>query len=140
MALPSSGPISSSMIQTEFGGSNPIAISEYYKGGANVPNTGTNANIPTSGQIKFSDFYNGSDLESYEYLLDSGSDSGVCSGGTPTTVYQTVSTFSFSEDIYSDAGLTTPSISGFYSNEGIAYREWSGTAWLGGGAFLCGLE
>ena len=24
-------------IQTEFGGSNPIAISEYYAGGANVP-------------------------------------------------------------------------------------------------------
>ena len=59
MALPGSGPISSSMIQTEFGGSNPIAISEYY---------------------------------------------------------QTVSTFSFSQNLYSDAGLTTLASANWYSN------------------------
>ena len=138
MALPGSGPISSSMIQTEFGGSNPTAISEYYKGGANVPDTGTNVNIPTSGQIKFGNFYNGSDLVSYQYVLDKGIDYEVCNGGIPTTVYQTVSTFSFSENIYSNAGLTTFANSGFYGYLGIAYREWSGTAWLGGGASLCG--
>lgn len=36
-----------SHIQTEFGGSNPIAISEYY---------GVNANVPASGTIKMSQF------------------------------------------------------------------------------------
>ncbi len=36
MALPTSGAISWSMIQTEFGGSNPINISEYYRGGGVV--------------------------------------------------------------------------------------------------------
>jgi hypothetical protein len=30
MALPSSGAISFSQIQTEFGGTNPISLSEYY--------------------------------------------------------------------------------------------------------------
>ena len=56
MALPSSGPLSLSQIQTEFGGSNPISMSEYYRGGAYV--TTNNTNVPTSGTIKISDFYN----------------------------------------------------------------------------------
>jgi hypothetical protein len=37
MALPASGAISLSQVQTEFGGANPIDMSEYYRGGANVP-------------------------------------------------------------------------------------------------------
>jgi hypothetical protein len=56
MALPVSGPLSLSQIQTEFGGSNPISMSEYYRGGAYV--TTNNTNVPTSGTIKISDFYN----------------------------------------------------------------------------------
>lgn len=48
-------------IQTTFGGSNPISISEYYKGGANVPsNQATSATdgtaIPTSGLIRVGEF------------------------------------------------------------------------------------
>lgn len=37
MALQNSGAISLADIQTEFGGSNPISLGEYYKGGAYVP-------------------------------------------------------------------------------------------------------
>jgi hypothetical protein len=62
MALPSSGAISLLAIQNEFGGANPISISEYYKGGANVPNTTTNASVPTSGAISFNDFHGASDV------------------------------------------------------------------------------
>lgn len=59
MAIPSSGAISLSTIQTEFGGSNPISLSEYYAGGSYVPagTTGTNGAVPSSGQISFSNFY-----------------------------------------------------------------------------------
>ena len=39
MALQTSGAISLSNLQTEFGGSNPISISEYYLGGGLVPPT-----------------------------------------------------------------------------------------------------
>ena len=39
MALQTTGPISFSQMQSEFGGSNPIQMSEYYKGGTNVPST-----------------------------------------------------------------------------------------------------
>lgn len=56
MALPSSGPLALSQIQTEFGGSNPISMSEYYRGGAYV--TTNNTNVPTSGTIAISNFYN----------------------------------------------------------------------------------
>lgn len=55
MALPSSGAISLANIQTEFGGSNPISLSEYYRGGAYV--TDNNTGVPTSGAIQLDDFY-----------------------------------------------------------------------------------
>jgi len=57
MALPLTGPISLTDIQTEFGGANPISLSEYYKGGAYVLTTDYAPNVPTSGVISLSDFY-----------------------------------------------------------------------------------
>lgn len=39
MALQTSGAISLSQVQGEFGGANPISMSEYYRGGAYVPTT-----------------------------------------------------------------------------------------------------
>lgn len=48
MALQTSGQITLADIQTEFGGSNPIGINEYY---------GAAAGVPTSGQITLADFY-----------------------------------------------------------------------------------
>ena len=64
MAIPSSGSIAMSAIQTEFGGSNPISLSEYYSGGSNVPSgiTGNNGTIPTSGEIQMGDFRGSSNV------------------------------------------------------------------------------
>lgn len=39
MALQTSGTITFAQIQAEFGGANPISLSEYYRGGAYVPTT-----------------------------------------------------------------------------------------------------
>lgn len=58
MPLPSSGAITLGNLQTEFGGSNPVSISEYYRGGGLVPNITVNNAVPTSGQISLSNFYN----------------------------------------------------------------------------------
>lgn len=55
MALPSSGPITLKMLQDEFGGSDPISLSEYYRNGGLVPSN--NTSVPTSGAISLSDFY-----------------------------------------------------------------------------------
>lgn len=55
MTLPSSGTISLSQLQTEFGGSNPISLSEYYRNGGLT--TSNNTGVPTSGTISLSHFY-----------------------------------------------------------------------------------
>jgi hypothetical protein len=57
MTLPSeNNPISLGKIQTEFGGSDPISVTEYYRSGSYVSGSG-NANIPTSGALSLSNFY-----------------------------------------------------------------------------------
>ena len=59
--MQTSGAISLSNIQSEFGGSNPISISEYIRGGSLVPDTVANSAIPTSlSNISFNDFYGSS--------------------------------------------------------------------------------
>ena len=57
MAVQSSGAdLTMQDLVSEFGGSAPHAISEYYGGGGLVP-AGANPNVPTSGEVQFSDFY-----------------------------------------------------------------------------------
>ncbi len=56
MALPSSGSLSLSQIQGEWGGSAPISLSEYYRG--SLPTGRTNyGTIPYSGAIDIADFH-----------------------------------------------------------------------------------
>lgn len=59
MTVKSSGSLAFSEIQTEFTGSNPISLSEYYAGGSYVTagTTGINGAIPSSGAISVSKFY-----------------------------------------------------------------------------------
>ena len=63
MALQTSGAISLLNIQNEFGGSNPIAISEYY---------GAASGIPTSGLISISNFYGASAVQLPTIALNAG--------------------------------------------------------------------
>lgn len=61
MPIPGPGTaISMNTIATEFGGTVPHSLSEYYRGGGLVPNTPTNAAIPTSGAISMGNFYGSS--------------------------------------------------------------------------------
>jgi hypothetical protein len=88
--IPSS--ISLGNIQTEFGGSNPISISEYYSGGAYVAGGTANATsvvIPTSGTISFSNFSGAAavvspvvDLPQYNAGL--GYDVNLTASGSPS--------------------------------------------------------
>ena len=64
MALQSSGAISLQDLKTEFGDTGASSLSEFYRGGSLVPNTGTNAAVPTSGQISLTDFYGASAIVS----------------------------------------------------------------------------
>ena len=74
MAIPSAGSaLALSAIQTEFGGSNPISMSEYYAGGDNVPSgtTGDSGNIPSSGTISMSQFYGSTNRVSIALTISS---------------------------------------------------------------------
>lgn len=76
MTLPSSGAISLLDIQNEYGGTNPIGLNEYYRGGGLVPNTSENTGVPTSGTIQLDDFYGasaGATSYSVDILLMAGS-------------------------------------------------------------------
>ena len=59
MALPTSGPLSFADVQTEFGGTNPIGMNEYYRGAfpTLVPDVrNATDTIPTSGAISLENF------------------------------------------------------------------------------------
>jgi hypothetical protein len=74
------GTISLSDIQTEFGGSNPIGINEYYGSGGLVP---SGQNVPSSGQISFNDLRGKSKSISIaiDYLIVAGGGGGNSGGG-----------------------------------------------------------
>ena len=79
MTLQSSGAIKFSEIQTEFGGSNPVSVSEYYAGGVNVPGgtSGVNGAVPASGAISISKFYGTSDVPPITFTPDGGTSAGA---------------------------------------------------------------
>lgn len=92
MPLQSSGAISLTDIQTEFGGANPISINEYYQNGGIV---GAVFGIPTSGQIAFSDFYGKSNfiMPDQGIFAFGNNNSGPPGGNSSTGVlsYNTIS-------------------------------------------------
>lgn len=57
MALPSSGPLKFTDLLNEFEDTEDIRFSDYYRGGALVPNAPANNQIATSGALRVSDFY-----------------------------------------------------------------------------------
>lgn len=78
MAIQGSGSINMTDIAAEFGGSVPHSLSEYYRNGGAVP--GNNTNVPTSGTISLSNFYNA--VNEIQYVVSSS-----------TTNFQTSSAF-----------------------------------------------
>lgn len=118
MALQSSGnPISLGDIQNEFGGSNPINISEYYRGGTYVPDTAANSDIPTDNTIKLSDFYGGNGEETawrgIDFICEDNNISVALSGSNSFNLTATVTggTGSFTYLWYNPDGTTTTIIS-----------------------------
>lgn len=140
MALQTTGPISIDDLRNEFAGGTNSILSNYYRGVNFVPDTSTNSGIPTSGEIKLSDFYGGSNLVDVSYTQHrpfySLSEFNACNITNISVVYQISSIFNFTQTIYSDSSGINTAPSGWYSN-GTGVRQWSGVAWLGGGANLC---
>jgi len=79
MAVTSSAPISITDLVTEFGGSTPHALTEYYRGGSLVPDTATNASVPTSGAISLTNFYGSSSVTAWSTTMTVGGITGKLS-------------------------------------------------------------
>tara|TARA_R100001463_G_scaffold26509_7_gene62025 strand:+ start:5941 stop:6483 length:543 start_codon:yes stop_codon:yes gene_type:complete len=83
MAVTSSAPIDIGDLVTEFGGSTPHSLTEYYRGGSLVPNTTTNASVPASGAISLTDFFGASATSGTDdrtLTIGSGSFGGFITG------------------------------------------------------------
>ena len=105
MALQSSGEISLANVQTEFGGSNPIGINEYY---------GVAAGVPGSGTISLADFYGKSAAVAFDfttYVL-----------GSSITSYGNSQTHNYSGNIVTPGAGSSPK----------TFTIWMRTAYQGG--------
>jgi len=114
MALQSSGAISLAQIQGEWGGSNPISLSEYYRG--SLPTGRTNyGSIPSSGAISFSNFY-GTNAATGNWTSIVTVGSGAITNKVTAYGYQNNSPITFGS--ISDATVNT------YSNRTILSLSW----------------
>lgn len=91
MALQSSGAISLANLQSEYGGSNPISMSEYYRNGGLVPNS-----ISSTGPGSYTSYQysrNSTDWNVYIFGTINWSGSNIVSSslsiGTTTTSFST---------------------------------------------------
>ena len=126
MALPNSGALALSQIQSEFGGSNPIAMNEYYRGGSYVPSHGGTTGIPASGTIAINQFYGKSDAAPVDTAV-----SGTC-GSTNTGKFSTqqrgIQVYQYGTDYpahgsWSDSSFTNSSGNTTYTISRISASE-----------------
>ena len=83
MALPTSGPLSLADIQGEFGGANPISLSEYYAGNGLVApgTTGTYGPVPSIGSpISIQNFYGTAATGPLSIIIDPSALTNIFSG------------------------------------------------------------
>lgn len=80
MTLPNSGSLALSQIQGEFGGSNPIGLNEYYRGGSLVPSHANTSGIPSSGQISVNQFYGKSNAAPIDTTVSGNQGTSSASG------------------------------------------------------------
>lgn len=126
MTLPASGVISLPEVQTEFGGVNPISLSEYYRNGSYV--TANNTSVPTSGEISLSNFYGTvKALLVYYEVIGGGGGGGYGRNNYTTTDGSRGGTGGSS--VLSGSGLTTITATGGIGGlNGPVQNEWQGVA------------
>ena len=124
-----SGAISFSDVQTEFGGSNPISLSEYYRGGSNVPSVGAGTSgIPTSNTISADNLRGRSKTATVTYdVLGAGGGGGA---GYHSELPGSKGTYAYSggSASLSGSGITTVTSSGGGGGENGAFIWNSPTA------------
>lgn len=109
MVLQTTGPINLLNIQSEFGGTSPISISEYYRGSGLVPNG--SLGIPASGAISFANFYGARKLSTLDEIV----------GAIKSTNYINIRNYLFSKTGFASGIETTNALSMSYSTS-ASYR------------------
>jgi hypothetical protein len=99
MALPITGKITLGDIRDEFGGSNPVKLSDYYKGGGLVPDIFNNESVPTSGTIKISDFYGASAVTTETLSVSPVSNDVSSNAATYTVQVSSNTSWTFSSNV-----------------------------------------
>jgi hypothetical protein len=112
MALQTSGAISLLDIQNEFGGSNPISLSEYY---------GAASGIPASGTISIGNFYGATAFNPLSWTTNNNDYWGM--NLNMDNYGLTVSPFMKVFNGYNDVYLTTKQVD-FYITPGVAVNYW----------------
>jgi hypothetical protein len=87
MVVSTSGPLYLSEIQTEFGGTNPIYLGEYFKGGSYVPSVGLGTSgIPSTGTTTGASYFRGKyKFITVSYAMIGGGGGGGAGDGASTT-------------------------------------------------------
>jgi len=117
-----SGAISFSDIQTEFGGSHPISLSEYYRGGSQVPSVGAGTSgIPTSSTISADNLRGKSKTATVTYDVLGAGGGGGC--GYHSEAPNTKNTYAASggSATLSGSGITTVTGNGGSGGENGLY-------------------
>jgi hypothetical protein len=131
MTIPTTGPISLASLQTEFGGSNPISMSEYYPGGAYVAAGsvgypgGNKTVIPSSGSLPLN-YFKGAGKTYYMDILVVGGGGGGGGGGFSQITGQAFTTLGFSGSVAVGSG----GVGGYLDyggNGGDSYLIWTST-------------
>lgn len=123
-------------IQSEFGGSNPISLSEYYKGGGLVANTDTAPNIPASGVISLSNFAGAQQVPVLDFIVAGGGGGGgnFTGGGSGAVLYKTGQAFPKGTYTFTiGAGGTYPSRPSTIDGDGTRVYSVSGINGNSGG-------
>jgi hypothetical protein len=76
MPIPLTGPVTLAALQAEYGGTDPISLNEYYRGGLYVPDGTGTATIPTSGAITLDNFRGTSKTATVTYAIIGGGGGG----------------------------------------------------------------
>ena len=137
MALPDSGQISISQLRTNFGGSTPDGLAEYYRGGSNVADNAVNASVPQSGAVSLSDFYSSAGTQtrdirvrmSYQFNENAFGLTTQSSTASPFTISPSANAVAWQPVFHAGAGfITSASISitqnedtSSYSNNVVLY-------------------
>jgi len=124
MSIVASGQVSIQDLVTEFGGTAPHNLSEYYRGGAYVDDITNNNSVPLSGEIQLKDFYGAGNVITYTVTEAYELQAGIMSATGYWTANKVVNVYNraeFSTSFTTTKGSRTPTTLFGVTVQGLYY-------------------